>query len=60
MPLKVTRTWSPAAIVALLNSPHWIVPLTGLPQLPTVGLPLVVVDHLAADIAREARPGRER
>ena len=43
MPLKVTRTWSPAATVALLNSPHTIVRPLGLPQLPTVGLPLLVV-----------------
>ena len=41
MPLKVTRTWSPAATVALLNSAHTIVRPVGLPQLPTVWLVVV-------------------
>ena len=43
MPLKVTRTWWPAAIVWLLKSPHTIVKPLGLPQLPIVVLPLLVV-----------------
>ena len=40
MPLKVTRTWSLAAIDELPNRVHTIVVPLGLPQLPTVS-PLV-------------------
>ena len=36
MPLKVTRTWSLAAIDELPNRVHTIVVPLGLPQLPTL------------------------